>query len=178
MSAARYPAIARWLHWAVALGVIVQLALGWGSEAIDDAADGMRVLRIHFQLGVLLLMAMLLRIAWRLSGRVPVADMQAPRWRRRAAGCVHATLYLLLLLLPASGYVIWVWMDASRELLGVLTVPALFVPPAEDETGRAIAWYVHWACAWTLAALVALHAAAALWHQWVLRDGLISRRML
>ena len=38
MSAECYPAIARWLHWAVALGVIVQLALGWGSEAIDDAA--------------------------------------------------------------------------------------------------------------------------------------------
>ncbi len=178
MSDARYPAIARWLHWAVAMGVIAQLALGWGSEATADAADGMRLLRIHFQLGVLLLMLMLLRVACRLSGRMPSADADEPRWRRRAAGFVHASLYLLLFLLPASGYVIWVWMDASREWLGVLTVPALFVPPADDETGRAIAWYVHWACAWTLSALVVLHVSAAVWHQWVRCDGLIRRRML
>lgn len=177
MSGARYPACIRRLHWAVAAGLIVQLALGWGSEAIDGDA-GMRLLRIHFQLGMVLLALMLLRLACRLVRRMPPADAGEPRWRRLAARSVHVALYLLLFLLPVSGYVIWIWMEAPLEVMGVLRVPRVFVPPADDETWRAVAWYVHYACIWLLSALVALHVAAALWHQWVRRDGWVSRRML
>ncbi len=178
MNGERHPACLRWLHWAVAAGVAVQLALGWGSETGIYGADGMRLLRLHFQLGMVLLALMLLRVACRLSRRMPPADAGEPRWRRRAARSVHATLYLLLFLLPVSGYVIWIWMDAPLDVLSVARVPRLFVPPADDETWRAIAWYVHFACIWLLSVLVVLHVAAALWHQWVRRDGLVSRRML
>jgi cytochrome b561 len=176
MSGERHPACIRRLHWAVAAGVAVQLALGWGSEAITGDA-GMRLLRIHFQLGMVLLALMLLRLGCRIVRRMPAADAGEPRWRRRLAGGVHLALYLVLFLLPVSGYVIWIWMQAPLEVLGVLRVPALFVPPADDETWRAVAWYVHNACVWLLCALVVLHVAAALWHQWVRRDGLL-RRML
>lgn len=178
MSGGRHPACLRWMHWAVAAGVVVQFALGWGSETDIDGADGMRLLRLHFQLGMVLLALMLLRLACRLTHRMPPAGAGEPRWRHRAARSVHIALYLLLFLLPASGYVIWVWMDAPLDVLGVARVPRLFVPPADDETWRAVAWYAHIACGWMLSALLALHVAAALWHQWVRRDGLISRRML
>jgi cytochrome b561 len=176
-SSVRYPACIRWLHWAVALGVAVQLALGWGSEVID-ADDGMRLLGLHFQLGLMLLLLMLLRLVCRLLRRMPSTDIGTPTWQRRAAKSLHVVLYGLLFLLPVSGYVIWVWMGAPRLLLGIVTMPALFVPPADDETWRAFAWYVHVACAWAVSALVTLHVSAALWHQWIVRDGRISRRML
>ena len=174
---ARSPACLRRLHWAVAAGVAVQLALGWGSETGIDGTDGMRLLRAHFQRGMVLLALMLLRVVCRLFHCMPPADVGEPRWRRSVAGCVHAALYLLLFLLPVSGYVIWVWMEAPLDVLGV-RMPKLFVPPADDETWRAVAWYVHITGVWILSALVALHVAAALWHQWVRRGGLISRRML
>jgi cytochrome b561 len=64
------------------------------------------------------------------------------------------------------------------EVLGVLQVPRLFSPPADDETWRAIAWYVHYWSGWALLGLVLLHVAGALWHQYIRRDGLISQRML
>jgi len=161
----------------MAVGVVVQLALGWGAEALAGEA-GMRLLRLHFQWGMVLLVMLLLRLACRCSQRMPSAAAEVPRWQRRVARAVHATLYLLLLLLPASGYVIWIWMAQPLVVLGVVAVPRWFVPPAEDETWRAVAWYVHVGSVWAVAILVVLHMTAALWHQCVLRDRWISRRML
>ena len=121
---------------------------------------------------------MVLRLAWRLLSASPSPFPDAAR-RLRAALTVHVLLYvLLLLLLPASGYVIWVWMGAPMDLLGFVEIPRLFIPPNDDERGRAWAWYVHHYAAIALTALALLHVAAALWRQLALRDGIISRRML
>ena len=169
--AARYSPLARALHWIVALLVPVQFGLGWIAEHSSAADGGMRVLRWHYQLGMLLLLAILLRLA----RGAPEAGPGQPRWQRRIAQATHAGLYLLLCLLPASGYVVWVWMGAPMEVLGTFEVPRAFRPPADDERGRAIAWYLHVYGAWSLTALIVLHVAAALWHALVRRDGLMRR---
>ena len=81
----------------------------------------------------------------------------------------------MLIILPVAGYVVWAHMKADMTVFGLFSVPTLFMPPVEDERLRAGAWYVHYFAGWTLAGLVALHVAAALFHQFVLRDGLIRR---
>ena len=164
---AHYPWSLRALHAAMALLVLPQWALGFVSERTADDTTAMALLRWHFQLGVLLAALWLLRVGTRAVTGVPPPHAGA-RWQRRMARLVHIALYACLLALPASGYVIWVWMGAPRDLLGLFTVPALFTPPAEDETLRALAWYVHVSSAWALAVLVGLHVAAAIGHH--LRD--------
>lgn len=172
----RYPLALRVLHWLLALLLAVQVMLGlaaerWTTRAVSDA-----LFPIHFKLGILILCLMLLRLGLRLGLPVPGHAGDEPPWHRRIRSCVHGLLYLLVLMLPISGHIIWVWMGADRTLFGGLEVPALFVPP-DDETARAIAWYVHIYGAWTLSALVCLHAAAAAFRQWRRRDGFIARRM-
>lgn len=174
----RYALPARLLHWAVALGVMIQIGLGWASEWTDDKQASFALIRNHFQLGVLIVALMAMRLCWRVVRGAPSPDDEGPRWRRRAASAVHWALYGLLLTLPLSGYVIWIWMDAPRDVLGLFDVPRLFTPPAEDETWRARSWYVHYYCAWAVLLLAALHILAALWHEIVLGDRLIRRRML
>ena len=66
---------------------------------------------------------------------------------------------------------------ADRSMPGGWVVPALFVPPEDDETGRAIAWYVHTYGAGCLLVLAGLHVAAAAWHPWLRNDRLIACRM-
>lgn len=171
-----YPRGLRVLHWLVALVVLPQWGLGLLAERVADPALSRPLLQLHFQLGMLVLALMLLRLGARLLAPGPSPPAGEPAWRWRLATGMHGLLYALLLVLPASGYVIWVWMDASLLLWQAIPLPVLFTPPAE-ETGRAIAWYVHVAAAWLLAALVLLHAAVACWHQWIRRDGLIGRRM-
>ncbi|HUD40364.1 MAG TPA: cytochrome b/b6 domain-containing protein, partial [Dokdonella sp.] len=145
----------------------VQLALGYASEAVRDRVLSDTLLGAHFRLGIVVLMLVALRLAWRWRHGTPrhaPPGVAAGHWR--IARGVHRLLYALLLMLPLSGYVIWIWMGADRALIGPLQVPALFTPPADDETGRAWAWYLHVYGAWVLIGLVVLHAAAALRHAW------------
>ncbi len=120
---------------------------------------------------------MILRITWRLGHRPPPAPKAEPRWRSVVAATAHWMLYALLLTMPLSGYVIWVWMDAPMNVFGIVEIPTLFTPPAEDESGRARAWYLHFYSSWALLALLGLHVVAALWRQFVRRDDLIARML-
>lgn len=173
----RYAMPARVLHWVVAPLAIIQFYLGWESENVPNREASFALIQWHFQFGMLIFILMLLRLLWRVGRSAPDGE-PGPRWQRRAASATHILLYVLMFVLPLTGYVIWIWMDAPRSVFGLFDVPALFTPPAEDETGRAIAWYIHHYSSYTLAALVLLHIAAALWHEFWLADRLIRRRML
>lgn len=173
----RYAAPARIMHWVVAVLAIIQFYLGWASEQEPDRDASFAVIHLHFQLGMAILALMLLRLSWRIAHPAPMTE-PGPRWQRLMASTTHFLLYALLFVLPLTGYIIWVWMEAPRSVFALFDVPALFTPPANDETGRAVAWYIHLSSAYTLAALVVLHIAAALWHEFWLSDRLIRRRML
>ena len=172
----RYPLASRALHWAMAGLVPIQFALGLVAEHGADDAAGMRLLRWHYLLGMLLCALLVPRIAARVW-RSPSPPAGEPRWRRYMAVVVHGLLYLLLVALPVTGYVLWVWMDAPMHVLGLFDMPRLFTPPAEDETLRAWSWYAHVWSGWLLAALVALHVSAVLWHRFVRLDHRVLRRM-
>lgn len=170
---ARWNAVARTLHWAVAAGVAWQLATGWASQGLADRDAGDETLRLHVRAGVLLAALVVVRLLWRL-GTTPPDPAPDPRpWRGRAASAVHTGLYVLMLLLPASGFIVWDYFDHRLAVLGA-PLPDL-VTPTEDERLRAGAWYVHVWAGQCLAALLCLHIGAALWHALVLRDGLLKR---
>lgn len=172
----RYPLVLRVLHWLLALLLVAQFALGFAAERWTTEAMSEILFPFHFKLGILILCLMILRLALRMMLPLPGGNDGESSWKRRVRSSVHALVYVLVLVLPISGHVIWVWMGADRSLFAGFEVPALFVPP-EDETGRAMAWYAHVYGAWTLLALVCVHGAAAAFHQWTRRDGFITRRM-
>lgn len=161
----------------MALLVPVQVVLGLASERLENATLAKALLISHYQLGMVLLALLAARVAWRLATGTP-ADAGVPSaWQRRTARSVHLALYALLLALPASGYVVWVWMDAPRTVLGLVEIPALFTPPPHDESGRAVAWYIHVWGAWVLMGLAGLHVGAAAWRSRTRGDRMIAGRM-
>lgn len=174
----RYALPARLLHWLVAGLVVAQIALGWAAERAEDRDAGFQLIRTHYQAGVMIFGLMILRLTWRLAKGAPPHPSGEPRWRKQAATITHTGLYALLLTMPVSGYVIWVWMDAPMTVFGLFDLPKMFVPPAEDETWRANAWYIHVYSSWLLVFLIVLHIGAALWHELILGDRLIRSRML
>lgn len=161
--AQRYTAIARWLHWSMAVFVAAQIALGLVADQL--AWEQARPLvAVHVQLGLILLGLALLRIAWRLSHPPPPLPDSLSRGHRRVARYVHRALYGLLLVLPISGYALWMWLGESTRFLGGPLIPYPDMS-GRSEVWRSLAGYVHEYAFYALALLLLLHIGAACVHE-------------
>jgi len=113
---------------------------------------------------------MLLRVLWRAS-HVPPAFPPMPRWQATLARITHVLLYVVLLLMPLSGYLGSVWSGYPVKYFGIMLPDWNWKNPALKD----LASGVHLATSWVLATAVALHVAGALKHALVQRDGLLAR---
>jgi cytochrome b561 len=168
--APRYTLTAIGLHWLLALLILGTIGLGLVMTDLPLSPTRLRLYNQHKWAGATVLALTLLRLGWRLGHRPP--PLQLAGWQRRAAPATHALLYGLALAVPLVG---WAYSSAAGFPLvwfGVLPLPD-WVPV--DRELAAVLKLAHRALAYALAALVALHVAAALHHQFILRDGLLRR---
>src|SRR5258708_24118861 len=102
--APRYPLTVIVLHWTIAAAVVGLLALGWWMQTIPKNPVGPRAdaYNLHKSIGLTALLLMAVRLARRASHRPPELP-PLPIWQARAAGAVHALLYVLMFLDAASG---------------------------------------------------------------------------
>jgi cytochrome b561 len=119
------------------------------------------------------LVLFILRVYLRIRlGRLP-PQYSASALIRAAAATTHLILYALLLMLPLLG---WALSNAAGKSVGLFGVPLpALVGADEDLADELQTWHVD--TAWVLLAIVSLHIAAALWHHFVMRDGVL-RTML
>lgn len=167
--------LVRAFHWLVAALILAQAAIGLTMVRMDLSPAKVRVYALHKSLGMTILALVVLRIAWRLTCRRPPDPAGMPRWQRRAARATHLALYALILALPLSG---WWFNSASNAPLvwfGWFDLPGLTAGYAPAWKPRAL--LAHQTLFWSLAALLALHVGAALWHHFRQRDDVL-RRML
>ena len=173
MDQSRYTGPARGLHWLMA--VLVLLTIPAGLVMVQPGLDrGLQnaLFIYHKNVGVLLLLLVVLRLLWRWRNPPPPKPAGLPSWQARIAGLTHGALYLLLVLLPLAGYVRVKAGGFPIESLDALGVPALV--PRSDALAEA-AKTVHYAAGLAIAAVVAMHVGAALFHGIVKRDGVFSR---
>lgn len=161
------------LHWLTVLCLTIAVAFILTRDEVDGRAARLWLLEGHRHFGLFVLMLFFARIGFRLRcGKLP--DEGNPGWfMRAAAGSTHMALYALLLVQPLLGWSLSNAEGKPVHLIGV-TLPAL-VGADEDLADSLHVW--HQDVAWLLLALVTLHVAAALFHHFVLRDGVL-RMML
>jgi cytochrome b561 len=168
-----YGAVARALHWLMALLLAGLLALGWTMTGLTYYDRWYQpAFALHDSLGILALGLGVLRIAWGLLNPAPALVPSLQRWERVSARAVHWLLYGLLLGIPVSGYLISTARGRGVPVFGLFEVPAL-LPGADDR--EELAGRVHYYLAYGGAWLVLLHAAAAIKHAIVDRDGTLAR---
>ncbi len=172
----RYSTTAIVLHWVLGLAIVTAFCVGLVVEDMGFSPTKLKLLNWHKWAGVTILFLSVLRLVWRVTHRpplLPAAIEQAmPGWQRVAHHGTQHLMYLLFFVVPLLG---WAYSSAKGYPIvwfGVLPLPDLVAP--NKELAEAIE-PLHGLAAFALMGLVALHVGAALKHQFVDRDGLLTR---
>ncbi|WP_026261237.1 cytochrome b [Kiloniella laminariae] len=172
--AERYGAIAKLLHWSMALLIITLIILGIWMGELPLGLDKVWYYNLHKSLGLIVLALALTRLVWRFLSPPPPPLSGQPVLEKLAAHAVHLALYAAFILQPligiahsgASGYPIVFFnhyslpsiIEANKELADLLAASHFYI-------------------GWGIAALVLLHAGAALKHHFLDKDTVLLRMM-
>ena len=171
---AGYTGTAKALHWLIVALLIVQFVVAWSMPHIGRDTKPDTLINLHFSFGVLILVSR--SCAWpggsRMASRAPPS---VPPWQVQSARVVHWLLYLLLFVVPVLGWINASWRGFPVTVFGLFELPKLVATraPGWGWTGD-----VHGLLAnYVMLALVGLHVAAALYHYFIRRDGVMQRML-
>lgn len=168
----RYSTPAIVLHWLVALLIFAGFPLGLYMVDLPLSPDKLRLYSYHKWIGVTVLVLAVLRVAWRTTHTPPPLPAGIAAWQRRASRIVHGLLYLLLIAIPLSGWLMSSAKGFQTVWFGVLPLPDLV---GKDKALGDLLAGVHKTLNFTLLALVVLHVGAALQHHFIERRPFLQR---
>ena len=169
----RYDLVAQALHWGTALAIIAAFILIQVLEGMPKGQERSFLMGIHKSLGVTALALVLLRAGWRRISPPPVAPAM-PGWMETASRWAHVALYALMVLVPVVGMVMSWSAGRPIAVFGLFTLPDLLPP---SPVVKNAAEEVHEVLGNLILILAGLHAGAALFHQYVLKDGVLARML-
>ena len=170
----RYTGTAIALHWLIALIIFSTFCLGLYVSGLPISPQRLRLIAYHKWIGVTIFLLVLVRLFWRLTHAAPALPPILPAWQQRAAEASHGLLYALIFIIPLSG---WIYSSAAGVpvvYLGLVQLPDLI--DADKALAKNLK-LVHQILNYTLAAIVTVHTLAALKHEYVDRDGVLSRML-
>jgi cytochrome b561 len=170
--------VAKFFHWTTVILILVQGTIGLVMVALPKSPGVIPVFSLHKSLGLTILAFAVLRLTWRAFDPRPAEPASMPRWQVIGARAGHVALYILIFLVPLSGW----WYDSVAALrplywFGLFHVPPLGGPDPTQPGLKEIAAGRHEFLFWTLIVVAAGHAAMALYHHFHDRDDVL-RRML
>lgn len=170
-SVIRYTPVAMLAHWLVFLLIAGAFALGFTMTELAMSVLKLRMFSWHKWTGVTIFLLVLLRLAWRLRV-APPALPPMPRWEEQAARISHHLLYLLMLAVPMTG-----WLMSSAKGFQTVYFAKLPIPDLlqKDPPLGAALEAVHETLAFMLLGLVTLHVLAAFKHHFMDRDDVLAR---
>ncbi len=166
--------LSRFLHWAIAVLVGVQIALGLVAANARLSPLKLELFVWHKSTGFVILVLVVLRLAWRLANPTPALPTGLSGFERIAARTSHGLFYLLLIVMPINGWVINSAANVPFSIFWLIPLPAIVAPnqalAGQAENGHFVMFML-------LSVLVVVHAGAALRHHFVKRDTVLLRML-
>ncbi len=172
MNTARYTMTAIGLHWLMALLIFAAFPLGLYMHDLKLSPTKLQLYSYHKWIGMTVLLLAILRILWRATHKPPA--LHIPRWQEIGSSIVHALLYLLIMAVPLSGWLMSSAKGVQTVWFGVLPLPDLV---GRDKALGHLLGIVHETLNYTLLVLVILHIIAALKHHFIDRDEVLTRML-
>ncbi|MGD0960178.1 MAG: cytochrome b [Methylomonas sp.] len=172
MNNKHYTTIAICLHWLMALLLIALFAVGNYMSDLPLSPWKLQIYSWHKWAGVTAFLLVIIRLVWRFTHRPPELPATTSPAMRLAAHAGHAALYILMVAIPLSGWLMSSAKGFQTVYFGVLPIPDLL---SKDKPLGEVLQIVHQSLNYLLLALVAGHAGAALKHRFFDKDEVLSR---
>lgn len=171
--AVAYGAVAKLLHWTMAILLIGMLALGVYMHEMPLSPQKFELYALHKSFGIVALGLVLLRLGWRAVDPPPAALASTPRDHARLAKAAHWALYGCMLGVPITG---WCMAAASGTAVDLFNTGILMPNPVPASDNVRIAFRIlHDMIGKLLMALLVIHLGAALKHHFVDKDVTLKR---
>jgi cytochrome b561 len=165
---------AKLFHWLMALLIFAQIALGLVAVSWHVSPTKLNLFVWHKSLGMLILTLLALRLLWRLLHKAPELPWEMPLWERAAAQLSHFLLYVLMIALPVTGWVISSASNVPFKIFWTLPLPAITAP---DKAVADLFAAIHGWLVTLLAVVLVAHVGAALRHHYVKKDTVLARML-
>ena len=169
----KYSGTAIALHWLIGAMILISFGVGLYMTGLKFSPEKLKLYNWHKWAGVSIFMLVLLRSAWRLTHAAPPLPPM-PAWQRFAAHASHVLLYVFMFAIPLTGWLMSSAKGFQTVYFGVLPLPDLL---GKDKDLGELLELVHRWLNYSMMAVVAAHAAAALKHHFVDRDDVLRRMM-
>jgi cytochrome b561 len=172
----RYSSVAIAFHWVIGLMMIATALGGLLHESFGKEAEE-PIIGLHMASGLTILVLSLARLGWRLGHRPPPLAPTLKRWEVGLAHATHWTFYLLMMVMPLSG---WAMVSTSKQdwglsVFGLFDAP--FMPFKDNKPLGGIMHETHEILGFLVLGMIALHIAAAIKHHFLDGDNTVERML-
>lgn len=170
----RYTAVAQSFHWIIAALIVTQFILGWTAVDLPLGVHKLAMLARHKSIGMTVLMLAVLRTLWRWRNPPPELPPGMTRVERTIAQATHVAFYVILFVMPVTGWMMSSAKKYSVSWFGLFTWPNLI---GKNEAAFNFLKSTHDLLSDVLFAIAVLHVLAALKHHFWNRDDVLLRML-
>ena len=170
----KYNVVSRLLHWGLATLFIGMLCLGLYMSDIEFSPFSVKLYGWHKATGVVILFLVAFRIYWRYTHRVPKLPEDMRPIEKRLAHLGHLALYVLMVAMPLSGWLMSSAFGSKVSIYGLFTAPSIM---GKDKEMASFFHEAHEVIAYLFIAVIVGHVLAALYHLFIRKDGVLHRML-
>jgi cytochrome b561 len=171
-SSIEYGALAKALHWLVAIGLFALIYLGLEQAGLERGPEKTEIRFIHGSIAMAVFFLMTIRIAWRFMNDVPAHPEGMKAWQRMSASVVHWGLYTAVFVQLLAGGMIVATGGNALPFFGLFSVP---LPVAENRENHEFWEEVHEFVWIIVAVLIGVHVLGALFNHFIAKNDVLRR---
>ncbi len=169
-----YTPLSKLFHWVIALAVIIMLTVGFFLDSIPERFAGTAYM-LHKSTGITIFFLMIVRFIWMRISTKPDLPSTMKLWEKILSRFVQYGFYLLLFIMPLSGWIMSVAGGRIPVYFGLLKAPLPWV--GENQSLSELMGKYHELIAWILIAFITLHVLGALKHHFIDKDNVLKRML-
>lgn len=169
-----YPSINKWFHWIIGVGIVAMLGFGYYMEGLESSPMKFTYYGWHKSIGIIILALVIVRVIVRIRTKTPPLPRHMSLWQRISSHISHALLYIMMLYMPLTG---WLMSSSAGYDVSIFGSPA--IPNLVGKNKDMAAWFnnLHEIGLWVFVALIIIHAGAAFIHHFYYKDDVLLRML-